>query len=98
MCNKMKLNILLSNSERTIGLVSVTGFSGSRTTVNLEFLKRAIKALDDLTEKGLTPVKLTVGIESSENQDGMFILFLDKEEKTGIAIAPLFAREKSDGN
>ena len=85
----MNLDVVLSTSDRTVGFVHVSKFEGTRTTVDLKFLKQAIKTLEDFAEKGLTPPKLTIGIEESEKEEGMLIFFLDKKGKTGIAIAPL---------
>lgn len=87
----MKTDIILSNKERTIGFVHVEDFQGDTAAVSLENLKRAIKVLEDFADKGLTPPKISLGIETSRhNNPGMIIFFLDENGKTGIAIAPVY--------
>lgn len=89
----MKKEILLCNPDRTVGFIHVPEFEGMQTTIDLKYLKQAIKNLDDFAEKGLTPPELTIGIEKSENNSGMCIFFLDIEKKNGIAIAAIEPKE-----
>lgn len=85
----MKVEVLLANSDHTVGIIHVPKFEGTKTTVELKYLKQAIKNLDDFAEKGLTPPNLTIAIEKSENDSGMLIFFLGENQKTGLAVAPL---------
>jgi hypothetical protein len=86
----MNTEVLLSNSDRTVGFIHVPEFEGAQTTVDLKYLKQAIRNLEDFAEKGLAAPNLTVGIEKSENDSGLLIFFLGKKGKTGIAVAPMF--------
>lgn len=92
----MKVEVLLSNSDHTVGFIHVPEFEGTQTTVELKYLKQAIKNLDDFAEKGLTPPNLTIAIEKSENNSGMLIFLLGEKQKTGLAIAPLLHPEEGD--
>jgi len=84
----MKFEVILSNPERTVGFLRVEEFKGVKTCIALEYLKKAIENIEDLSKRGLVPEKIVLGI-STESLPGTAIFFLNEKETCGLAIAPL---------
>jgi len=86
----MKTKVMLSNPEHTVGFLHIEGFEGVKIGIALEYLKRAIKNIEEFEERGLAPVKIVLGIETANpDMPGLVIFFLDEQETCGIAIAPI---------
>jgi Ni,Fe-hydrogenase III component G len=86
----MKGEVILSNPAHTVGFLYFEKFEGVTTAIDLQYLKDAIKYIEDFQEKGLAPAKITVGIETEKLRGvNMVVFFLDKKQKCGIAIAPM---------
>jgi len=77
---KMKMGA--TNLESTIGFVHIDNFDGQITRIPLSPLKQVIKFMDTLEKMGFD--NLEIGIKN----DYPLFLFLDKERKTALAIAP----------
>lgn len=91
----MKGEVILSNSNHTVGFLYFENFEGVKTDISLQYLKDAIRYLEDFEEKGLAPEEVTVGIEREEvGQPSTIVFFLDKKQKCGIAIAPIITNKE----
>ena len=77
---KMKMGAI--NLDGTIGFAHIEDFDGQITRVALSPLKQVLKFLDNLEKMGFD--SLEIGIKN----DYPLFLFLDKERKTALAIAP----------
>ena len=90
----MKGEVILSNKDCTVGFLYFNEFKGVKADIDLQYLKDAIKNIEDFEEKGLVPVKITLGIETEKPVPGTVVFFLDKKQKCGIAIAPIIDNEE----
>lgn len=91
----MKGEVILSNPAHTVGFLYFKKFKGVTTDIDLQYLKDAIKNIEDFQEKGLALEKITLGIQTEKDgSPGMVIFFLDKKQKCGIAIAPIVSEEE----
>lgn len=77
------------NNLNTIGFLALEDFKGQTTTINTDDLKNFIDFLKILKKMGFDEIKL--GIE----QDNPLLMFLDKQNKTAFAIAPIIHDEES---
>ena len=77
---KMKMGAI--NLEGTIGFVHIEDFDGQITKIALSPLKQVMKFLDSLEKMGFDAMEM--GIKNGYP----LYLFLDKERKTALAIAP----------
>jgi Ni,Fe-hydrogenase III component G len=86
----MKGEVILSNLAHTVGFLYFEKFEGVTTNIDLQYLKDAVKYIEDFQKKGLALEKITVGIETEKLRGAdMVVFFLDKKRKCGIAIAPI---------
>ena len=72
-----------ANLNGTMGFIGIEDFKGQTTTIDLDNLKNFIDFLKLLSKMGFNEVKL--GIETNSP----LLMFLDKENKTAFAIAPI---------
>ena len=90
----MRGEVILSNKDCTVGFLYFEEFKGLKADIDLQYLKDAIKNLEDFQEKGLAPERITIGIETEKAVPGAVVFFLDKKQKCGIAIAPIICNEE----
>ena len=76
------------NNLNTIGFMAIDDFKGQTTTIRINNLKNFVDVLKILNKMGFDEVKL--GIE----KDSPLLMFLDKQNKTALAIAPILHNEE----
>lgn len=72
----------LSNIGNTIAFVHVDDFQGQVTKLSLYYMKQLMKLLEILEDMGFPAIE--IGLQN----DSPLLVFLDKERKTALAIAP----------
>jgi len=93
----MKGEVMLSNSDNTVGFLYFENFEGVKTDIGLQYLKDAIRYFEDFEEKGLAPERITLGVVTEEGgQPGTVVFFLDKKQKCGMVIAPIIRGEEGE--
>ena len=87
---KEKLGTIIHNREKTVGLVSYPDFHGVTVPLDLKYLEEALKFLHSFEDMGFSFPNVTIGIEPAKGDEvGTFVLFLNKDLNSGIAVAPL---------
>lgn len=97
----MRLSESLTNTVDTVGFVTVSGFEGPAAKISMEYLKDAIALLRKFEEIGYTSETLSIGIADATSSDGhnvedVVMLFLDKNQTFGIALAPILQQEEEE--
>ena len=82
-----KMGMGALNTDGTIGFTHIDDFDGQITKIPLSYLKQLMKFLDTLEKMGFDA--LEIGVKN----DYPLFLFLDKERKTALAMAPSIERK-----
>ena len=86
--------VILSNPAHTVSFMYFENFEGVKTDIDPQYLEDALKSLKVFRDNWDASERITVGIETAgEGQPGTVVFFLDKKQKSGIAIAPMIDNE-----
>ena len=75
------------NAENTVAFIKIDKYEGQTTTVSLDYLTQLMDFLKTLKKMGF--VDVDIGFEEKHP----LLIFLDKEQKTAFAIAPIIEDE-----
>ena len=79
----------IHNVENTAGIINIEDWQGADMTINVEYMKSALKVIESLNNMGLDVENFHIGIAPpiEGSSTAIFCIFLDSNKTVAYAIA-----------